>query len=126
MVGVGEGVVDDVPCLLVRKLLLVNQNSEKFDGADGGVGIVKLNFVEFGELSPVSVRLFESADDVMQRGSTEEILLLQSELLTLLTRVIRVEATCNVLGRLTLTNSTEVVTLVELVEVKFIAGARAP
>ena len=90
------------------------------------MGIVKLNFVEFGELSPVSVRLFESADDVMQRGSTEEILLLQSELLTLLTRVIRVEATCNVLGRLTLTNSTEVVTLVELVEVKFIAGARAP
>lgn len=126
MISVGEGVVDNVPGLLVGKLFLVDQNSEELDSADSRVSIVKLNLIKFGELSPIGVRLFKSADDVMQGSCTEEILLLQSELLTLLTGVIRVQDAGDVLSGLTLTNGSEVVTGVELIEVKFVARARAP
>lgn len=84
MVGVGEGVVHNIPGLLVRELLVINEDPEQLDGTDSRVSIVELNLVELSEMSPVLVIFFESADDVMQRSRAEEILLLESQLLTLL------------------------------------------
>lgn len=46
------------------------------------MGVVELNLVLLGELGPVAaVRLFVSADDVLDGSRAEEVLLLQPELL---------------------------------------------
>lgn len=81
MVGIGESLVDDVPCLLPRKLLLVNEDSEQLDAGDCWVGIVELNLVFLGEGVPVLMLLLKSPDDVSDGGGAEEVLLLESELL---------------------------------------------
>jgi len=76
VVSVREGVVDDVPGCLVGQLLFIDEDPEQLNSTDGRVGVVELNFVKLRELSPIRVSLLESADDVIQRGRTEEILLL--------------------------------------------------
>jgi hypothetical protein len=67
VVSVGEGVVHNIPGLLVWQLLIINEDPEELDGADGRVSVVELNLIELGELIPVLVIFFEPADDVMQR-----------------------------------------------------------
>jgi hypothetical protein len=46
------------------------------------MGVIKLNLVFLWEVVPVSVELLESSDDISDRGATEEVLLLQSQLFT--------------------------------------------
>jgi hypothetical protein len=45
VVGIGEGMINDLPCAFERKLLLVNQNTEQFDSGNGWMSIVKLNLI---------------------------------------------------------------------------------
>lgn len=68
MVSVGEGVVHNIPGLLVGQLLIINEDPEQLDGTNGRVSIVELNLIEGGKLIPVLVIFFESADDVMKRS----------------------------------------------------------
>jgi hypothetical protein len=37
--------INDFPCAFERKLLLVDQNTEQFDGGNGWMSIVKLDLV---------------------------------------------------------------------------------
>jgi hypothetical protein len=66
------------------------------------------------------VSLLVSSNNVTKRSGTEEVLLLQTQLFALITRVVRIKHTCNILCRLALTDCSEVVTFVELIEVKFV------
>ena len=67
-----------------------------------------------------------SADDVLERGCAEEVLLLQAELLTTWSRVIGIKYAGDILGGLTLSDSSEVVTRIERVEVELVAGPASP
>ena len=72
--------------------------------------IVELDLIFPGELRPIiSMVLFIATDNVLKRGGTEEVLLLQAELLTAWGRVIRVKNIGDILSRLALSNGTEVV-----------------
>lgn len=83
MVGVGEGVVDNVPSLSVVQLLFVKEDAQELNSGDGGVRIVELDLVLGGELRPViSVHLLVASDDVSQGGRAEKVLLLQAQLFT--------------------------------------------
>lgn len=65
MVGVGEGIVHDLPSLLVSKLLFVKQDSQKLDCADCWVSVVQLDLVQGWKLRPiVVVFLLVSSNDV--------------------------------------------------------------
>jgi len=119
VVGVREGLVADVPCFLESKFLLIDKDSQKFDGTDSWMSIIKLNliFISKSEES-VIVSIFISSNDIVDGGGAEEVLLLQSELLTGIGGIIWIKDTGDVFGILSLTNSTVVITGVELVEIK--------
>jgi len=70
MVGVGEGVVNNVPCFLEGEVLLIDQDSEQFDGSNNWMGIVELDLVQIGEggESIVTMLDFISSDNVINRG----------------------------------------------------------
>ena len=69
MVSVGEGVVNDVPGLLEREHLLIDQNSQKLNGGNGWMSIVKLNLVLIGKHGEsIVMSQFVSPDDIIDRG----------------------------------------------------------
>ena len=91
------------------------------------MSIVELDLVLVGELRPViSVVLLVAADDVTERSSAEEVLLLQSQLFTAGSGVVGVEDAGDVLCGLPLGDGTEVVSRVEGVEVELVAGSASP
>ena len=69
MVSIGEGVVNDVPGLLKREHLLIDQNSQQLDGGNGWMSIVKLNLVLIGKLGEsIVMSQFVSPDDIINGG----------------------------------------------------------
>lgn len=119
VVGVREGLVADVPCFLESKTLLIDKDSQKFDGTDSWMSIIKLDLIFIGKHSEsIVVSIFISSNDIVDGGGAEEILLLQSELLTGISGVVWVKDTGDVFGILSLANSTVIITGVELVEIE--------
>ena len=91
------------------------------------MSIVKLDLVLVGELRPVvSVVLLVAADDVLERSSTEEVLLLQSQLFTAGSGVVGVEDAGDVFCGLPLGDGAKVVSRVERVEVELVAAEEDP
>ena len=68
MVSISEGMVYDVPGLIPRKSLLINQDSEKLNSSDSRMSIVKLDLVLLWELVPVGVVSLESGDQISNSG----------------------------------------------------------
>ena len=70
MVGVREGVVNNVPCFLEGEVLLIDQDSEQFDGSNNWMGIVELDLVQIGEGGESIVTMFDfiSSDNVINGG----------------------------------------------------------
>lgn len=86
--------------------------------------VIELNLVELSEpreLITIMV-LFVVTNDVIETGRAEKVLLLQPELLACIRRVIGVEDAGDVLSILSLLDGSEVVALVELIEVESVAG----
>ena len=92
------------------------------------MGIIKLDFVQVSEglESIVGMLSFISSNNIIDRSRAEEVLLLKSELFTSIGAVIRVKNTCDVLSFLSLSDSSMVVTRVELVEVECVSWSRSP
>jgi len=82
MVSVSEGVIDDLPSLLVGHALLVDENTEQLNSGDGRVGVVKLDLVFGSEMGPIfSVVFLIATNNITHRSRTEEVLLLQAKFL---------------------------------------------
>jgi len=91
------------------------------------VSVVELDLVLGCKLCKVVVvLLFVPADNVVERGRAEEVLLLQTQLLASIGRVIWVEYRGDILGILTLLNSPCIVRRVKLAKVKGVVWAGAP
>ena len=127
MVRVREGVVDNIPSLSVVHFMFIKEDPQKFDSRNRGMCIIKLDLIFLCELRPIiAMVLLISTDDVLKRGCAEEVLLLQTELFSAWSRVIRIEDTSDILSGLTLSDSSKVVTRIERVKVEFIAGTTSP
>lgn len=127
MVGIRERVVDDAPGLLKAEHLLIDENTQKLNSGNGRMGIVQLHAVLLGEHSKsVVVLLLISADHVIDGSRAEEVLLLETELLTGISAIVGVEHGRDVLGLLSLGDGTLVVRRVESIEVEVRARARSP
>ena len=69
MVSVGEGVVNNVPCLFEGEHLLIDQNSQQLNGTNCWMGVIKLDLVlvcEHGKSVVVSDLI--SPDDIINGG----------------------------------------------------------
>jgi hypothetical protein len=127
VVGVREGLVADVPSFLETEFLLIDKDSQKFNGTDGWMSIIKLDLIFVSKLGEsIVVSIFISSNDIVDGGGAEEVLLLQSEFLTSISVIIRVKNTRDVLGILSLSNGTMIITGVELVEIEGVSWSGFP
>ena len=69
----------------------VDQQPHQLGDGDGGMGVVELDGDFFGQLSDVAGLLHVAADQILQRGGGEEILLAQPQLLPRRGRVAGIE-----------------------------------
>lgn len=87
------------------------------------MSVVELNFVLLWELGePVVVALLVPSDDIVERCRAEEVLLLESELLTGVSAVVGVENAGNVLSILPVRNGSMEVTRVKFIEIEGVVG----
>ena len=92
VVRVAEGPRDDLPGLLPRQILLVDQHAHQLGDGHGGVRVVELDRDLVGKVVPrIAGLLAVAPDDVAQRAGDEEILLHEAQLLAVLGLVVRVE-----------------------------------
>lgn len=52
MIGVGKGIVNNLPSLLLIEVLFVDQNSQKLDNSQSWMSVVQLNAGFFREVLP--------------------------------------------------------------------------
>lgn len=89
--------------------------------------VVKLDSNRVGKLLPRLLALLETTNDIVERGSAPEVLLLQAKLLTTLKVVVGVEHRGDSLSTLLVRHRALVLARVELLEIKLAAsGLAAP
>lgn len=86
------------------------------------MGIVKLNRNLVGEFAPGALGLLETANNIMQRGSHPEVLLLETEFFATIQVIVGIEDGADGLSSLLVCYRAFIVAAVELLEVKFAAG----
>ena len=117
MVGVVEYLVRFVKSRF-KVITLVHKLPDKLRDSDNGVSIIELDSNVLFKLVKVSETGFVLCKRIGYRSGREEILLLESELLSLICVVIRIKHTGDVLSAVYLSLSACVVAVVELSEIK--------
>jgi hypothetical protein len=79
VVGVAEGVLNDIPGIVPFKTFYIDKDALELNNGKSRMGVVQLDGNLVGEFLPGTVCLLEAANDVEERCSTPEVLLLQSE-----------------------------------------------
>lgn len=80
MVGVAKGIDNNAPSSVPVETLLIYQDALQLRNGKRRVSVVELNGNLVGELLPGLLRLLETTDDIVERGSTPEVLLLETKL----------------------------------------------
>lgn len=88
--------------------------------------IVQLDRVHRRKFAQRTRLFLEASHDIFQRRTNEEVLLLESELLTLRCVIIGVQHVCDVLTLLLVFYGLEVITSVEVFQIKLFGGFRTP
>ena len=76
------------PGLVPIKTFKIEKNALKLNNGKRWMGVVQLNRNLIRELTPCTLRLLESTNDIVERSRNPEVLLLQSKLLTTIEVVI--------------------------------------
>jgi hypothetical protein len=135
MVRVAEGRLRDGPRLVPGKGLDIDEQPHQLRHAERGVRVVELDRDLLREAleDPEAARRVEqvvallvAADDVLQRGRDEEVLLSQAELLAREHAVAGIEDPADVLGSGARLDGRDVVALVEFPEIEFLDGPSSP
>ena len=121
MVGVGKGLLGDLPALFPAVAAVVHQNAHQLRDGQGGVGVIELNGIELGKAIHGAVALHMGAGDLRQGGAHQEILLAQAQLLTLLVVIIGVQDLADGLGAGGLAEGAQVIAVIEALHID--AGA---
>lgn len=116
---------NDIPSLIPLKSLNINQNALQLNDGKRRVSVIELDSNLLRELLPRALRLLETTNNIVQRCSNPEVLLLETQLLTSLQVVIGVEDGADGLSTLLVGNGAFVVTAVELLEIELASGGLA-
>lgn len=119
VIRVAERLGDDAPGFIPFKAFQIYQNTLHFNNGQSRVGIVELNGNIIRECRPCLLGLLEAAHDIIQRGSTPEVLLLQAKLLSALEVIVGVQDSRDGLRTLLLCYRAFVLSVIEFLEVKF-------
>lgn len=84
VVGIAKCVRHDVPGLIPVETFEIDQNTLQLHHSERRMSVIELNGDLAGELGPGALGLLEATDNVIERGSNPEVLLLQAELLSTL------------------------------------------
>ncbi len=126
MIGIGEGIVNDIPSCFLIQMFLINHDSQQLNNAQRWMCVIELNWSFIGEVLPLKFTFvfltvsLVSTDDVLQRGWDEQVLLFQSQLLSLICRIVGVEHAGNVLRLLSGLQCLVVIATVECHKVELI------
>ena len=127
VVRVGERLGDNFPGFVPFQVLDVEEDAHHFGDGDGRVRIVQLDGDLFGEYLPiVVVQLLEAADDILQGSGAQEVLLFETQFLTVHGGIVRVQHLRNRFGKFHVLHGGDVVTVVEVAEAEVVGGLRAP
>ena len=81
VVGIAERLARDLPCLVERQVMVIDQQPHQFRNRNGRMGIVQLDRRLVRQRADVAEILHMASNDVLDRGRGEEILLPQPKLL---------------------------------------------
>ena len=126
VVGVGEHLAALGPGAVPRHLVVVHQDAHQLGHGDGRVGVVQVDGHLIGQLGEVLVVVQVAADDVLQRGADEEVLLAQTQLAALVAGIIRIQHARDVFRLVLAGHGLHVVALREQGQVQALGGAGMP
>jgi hypothetical protein len=113
------------PRLIPFKTFKIKENTLKLNNSKCWMGIIQLNSNLVRELAPCTLGLLESTNNIVERRSDPEVLLLKSKLLTTVEVIIGIQDSTDGLGTLLVCNRTLVVTAVKFLEIEFSTGSFA-
>ena len=118
MVGVVEGLADDIPGFIPREVFFVDEEAHEFRDRQSRVCIVELNDTFAVEVPQVFIVIFHSADDVLQRCGDEEELLFEAQFLAFVVVVVGVQHARDVLAHGRFQVRADVIALIELDQIE--------
>ena len=126
VVGVGEGLLGHIKSLL-KAHALQHQQPDQLGNGHCRVGIVQLDRIIRAELGQiVAVRQFEGPQHILQGSGRQHILLLDPQPLAFPGGVVGVQDPGNVLSLILGVQGTQIVLIVECVEIQFLLGLALP
>ena len=126
VVGVGADLLDHIPGAIPRVEVLIHQDAHQLGDAEGGVGIVEVDGHLVGQVVQSAVDRHVVTDDGLHRSRAEEVLLGQTEELTLGMIVGGVQHLGNGIGVGSLLHSAGVLSLREQTHVEILDAASLP
>ncbi len=122
MIRVSKGVGHNAPRLGPFQTFDVDQNSLQFHDCQRRMRIVQLDGHHVRKLRPRLLGLLKPADDIKQRCRAPEILLLQTQLLSAIQVIIRVQDRRNRFGTLLLRHGAFVFAVVEFLKIELLVS----
>ncbi|MCY1417622.1 hypothetical protein D9M71_331620 [compost metagenome] len=126
VVGVGQRIDGDLPRGIPRHVINVDQLPHQFSHGNRGVSVVELDRGVIAQGQHRGVHVAMAAQQILQRGGDEEILLAQAQFLAGLGAVGRVQHPRDTFGAGHLGHRAQVVTGVEALQMQFFQRPRPP
>ena len=126
VVGVGDAVLDKLPCLVPAKLVLVHEDAHKLGDYHRRVRVIYLDDVVLGEAADIAPGADVLAHDVLRGGGNEEVLLLETQELALGMVIRGIEHLGDDLGHGALLKALDVRALGEKVHIQRVRAHRVP
>ena len=126
VVGVGDAVLDKLPCLIPAKLVLVHEDAHELGDYHRRVRVVYLDDMVLGEAADIAPCADVLAHDILRGGGNEEVLLLETQELALDMVVRGVEHLRDDLGHGALLKALDVRALGEEVHVQRVRAHSVP
>ena len=126
MVGVSTGLGGDLPCFLPGQIVVIHQHTHQFCNGYSRMGIVQLErnlLIEFMDIVMLSHVLLYS---FLYGGGNEEVLLLQTQLLTCIVIVVGIQNLYDITCQVLLLYRLLVVTLVKRIQLEALYRLRIP
>ncbi len=125
MIGVGKGLLRNVPCLVPTKVSIVKKDPHQLRNRHGGMGIVELNGNFIGKRVPI-VADAEAAYQIGERTGDEEIFLHEAQRLASACGIVGIEDAGDGFGRQGLRESAHEIATAEFLKVKVIRARPRP